>query len=157
MSSNFFTASFKGRLLLNLKDCSGFSDLAIPWSSMFAFVAWRIWNGRNKMIFLLLVLEFLINLSLFIANLIKDIWKMSDLHHPVTLRYEKLLAWYFPDPGWVKLNCHGASKGFGFISSCGSVIRGDSGEWLRGAAVNLGYGSNNYAEFFGIYHGFNLA
>ncbi|KAJ7969663.1 Ribonuclease H protein [Quillaja saponaria] len=61
--------------------------------------------------------------------------------------------------GWVKLNCDGTSKGNGSISSCrpcGSLIRGDSGEWLGGLAVNLGPGCNNFAELFRIYHGLCL-
>ncbi|KAJ7961985.1 Ribonuclease H [Quillaja saponaria] len=57
----------------------------------------------------------------------------------------------------VKINCDGAAKSQGCLTSCGVLIRGDDGEWLGGFAANLGMGSNVSAELYGIFRGLYLA
>ncbi|XP_057856261.1 uncharacterized protein LOC131065691 [Cryptomeria japonica] len=75
----------------------------------------------------------------------------------------KIAIWSPPNPGWIKLNFDGASRGNPGPSSIGYIIRDHTGATLGKMAKPIPPNTNNIAEFkalqFGlrdcINHGFN--
>ncbi|KAL5835914.1 hypothetical protein ACOSQ4_015411 [Xanthoceras sorbifolium] len=66
-----------------------------------------------------------------------------------------LFSWTPPSLGWLKINVDGSVVN-GLISA-GGVIRDHDRKWVRGFAMNIGYGSVLEAEVWGIFEGFKMA
>lgn len=77
------------------------------------------------------------------SSLFSDVGSLKD---PVTRREELLKAWSPPSYLMVKLNVDGASCGNPRSADCGCVIRDHHGNWLIGAAQNLGICTAYQAE-----------
>lgn len=69
----------------------------------------------------------------------------------------RLLSWKPPEPGWVKVNTDGASRGNPGLATSGGVIRNEEGDWCGGFAVNIGVCSAPLAEIWGVYYGLSTA
>ncbi|KAG2666238.1 hypothetical protein I3760_15G047900 [Carya illinoinensis] len=64
-----------------------------------------------------------------------------------------MVKWIKPQQGWVKLNTDGSSLGNPGQSGAGGVIRDTSGHLCIAYSMDLGQGSNNYAELKGLLEG----
>ena len=58
--------------------------------------------------------------------------------------------------GWIKLNDDGSVLS-NRRASCGGVMRDDSGQFLRGFAVNLGICPITVAEIWGAFYALDMA
>ncbi|KAJ7982509.1 Ribonuclease H [Quillaja saponaria] len=154
MQSSFFSANLNDWFILNLNCGVLFRD-TIPWPTVFSFLAWRFWKWRNKLLF---VDNFSIPLNALFSLCaeVEALWSTLE-HSPPKLRVEMNVKWFPPSTGYVKLNSDGCSKNGGLLAGYGRVIRCDCGQWLGGYVVNLGYGTNMFAEISGIYYGLKLA
>ncbi|KAJ7954455.1 Ribonuclease H [Quillaja saponaria] len=156
LRNSFFSSSWLVWINTNLKsNCYGLSG-AIPWPPMFSFVAWRIWNWINKLLF---EDGFVIppNPIVVVSSDLYALWKSLSLDGQLTTKIEKWISWTPPLSEWVKINTDGCSKSNGSVAGCEALIRGNLGEWITGFAANLGHGSNNFAELYGLFYGLRSA
>lgn len=68
---------------------------------------------------------------------------------PTGDRVERLISWTKPEEGWVTVNTDGASRGNPGLATAGGALRNETGEWLGGFALNIGYCSAPLAELWG--------
>ncbi|KAJ0027643.1 hypothetical protein Pint_36567 [Pistacia integerrima] len=62
----------------------------------------------------------------------------------------RVVLWKVPPLLWVKVNTDGLSKGSPGLSACGGVFRSNSGEFLGGFLINLGFEFAYYAELMAV-------
>lgn len=68
-----------------------------------------------------------------------------------------MVKWVCPPMDVVKVNVNGASKGsLGYVG-CGCVLRNHEGQWVMGAARNLGCCTSQKAELWGVLLGLQTA
>ncbi|WCJ36333.1 Polynucleotidyl transferase ribonuclease H-like superfamily protein [Euphorbia peplus] len=155
MSSFFYSCSLDAWLDENLKVT--YSVFNIEWGIIYGFIVWWLWKFRNERIFegkadVVLTVEFIVAKA-------KECKVAYTTASRVTapIREERMVKWIPPDDGWIKINTDGASKGNPGLASAGGVLRGASGAWFGGFAVNLGICTAFLAELWGLFFGLKLA
>ncbi|GLT77990.1 hypothetical protein SLA2020_495420, partial [Shorea laevis] len=127
----------------------------LPWATIFSSVVWHIWNDRNSLCFQ--QVSNLQNVHNKSFSLAAELWAA----HSHSCRFTSFnflpVKWNPPRYGWAKLNSDGSHFRQSGRTGAGGVIRDNNGDWVIGYAKNLGFGSNNDAEFWGIKLGLELA
>ncbi|CAA7022190.1 unnamed protein product [Microthlaspi erraticum] len=153
----FFAASLLEWLYSSLGDSSKFENTT--WATLFAITVWWGWKWRC------------INVFKVDGKCRDRVRFVKDQANEVTLalskrapcvqlqrtRVEKEIKWICPDPGWIKINTDGASKGNSGLAYAGGVIRDANGAWCQGFALNIGMCTAPLAELWGVYYGLVIA
>ncbi|KAL0004154.1 hypothetical protein SO802_011715 [Lithocarpus litseifolius] len=68
----------------------------------------------------------------------------------------KQISWDKPDPGWLKLNTDGSSKGLLGAAAGGGLIRDEGGNWVAGFSRKIGRTDSFVAEIWALRDGLQL-
>nr|WMB96843.1 reverse transcriptase [Solanum melongena]WMB97160.1 reverse transcriptase [Solanum aethiopicum] len=131
---------------------------SIPWSLLFGFICWYIWNWRNKCLF---VQDFTWPSNAFHVVLVAIFATGNTrmklcLHHLLHVRFNTL-------DGFIHLmilsrfNVDAAAKTNPGEIAAGGLCRDTQGSWLFGFTRKLGWGPITKAELYAIYSGLSLA
>lgn len=74
-----------------------------------------------------------------------------------THKRKVVVGWMRPQVPWLKVNVDGASKGAMSFGGAACLIKDGEGNWMKGAARNLGSCSSDQAELWGMLLGLELA
>ncbi|GLT50515.1 hypothetical protein SLA2020_239980 [Shorea laevis] len=66
------------------------------------------------------------------------------------------IKWETPPPGWIKLNSDGSCSTNRGIADAEGIIRDHLGNWIIGFTKNLGHGSNDEVEVWGLKTGLEI-
>ena len=100
-SSEFFSLDIHSRLEENCKLDKRTGYLQIPWSTLFAFGVWILWQHRNRVIFK----NFTPNQNIY-KEIVQKAAKFAYCAQNMAaskLQVEKYLQWERPHRGWFKL------------------------------------------------------
>ncbi|GLT63420.1 hypothetical protein SLA2020_359870 [Shorea laevis] len=127
----------------------------LPWASIFCSVVWYLWNDRNSLCFRQSSnLQSIHSKSLSLAA---ELWAACERSYRTTSYKFLPVKWNPPNNGWVKLNCDGSYFHHTGRIGAEGVLRNCNGDWILGFSKNLGFGTNNDAEFWGVKLGLKLA
>ncbi|CAI0389214.1 unnamed protein product [Linum tenue] len=153
--SRFFEPDLKRWSLYYLSSRSNVVD-----PTLFAGTCWLLWKNRNSLIFegeqkTHAHIQFdAKQLKTRIRNAFEQ---ESRIFGAGGLRERRLISWEPPQPGWLCVNTDGSVIQANESTSCGGIIRGDDGRFVKAFSANLGGGSITRAELAGIVHGLKLA
>ncbi|PNY12120.1 3-ketoacyl-CoA synthase, partial [Trifolium pratense] len=127
------------------------------WVQFWATGCHALWTWRNK----------LIHDESFIMPLQpwKEIHRSTQLYEmhssvqsTVNLveRVVTNVRWLPLEPGWVRINTDGASKG-DEVAGCGGMIKGEDGSWICGFTKGVGVCSAYVAELWGVLEALQIA
>ena len=138
------------------------TDTPSIWPTMFTTTTWWLWKWRNSRCF-----EDSnsgpTNPSSFIRKRTEEIDQAFSKEHPLMRHPTRNrttishIQWTPPPEGWCKLNVDGASKGNPGAAGAGGLLRDQSGNWITGFALNLGYCTSVKAELAALLKGLELA
>lgn len=122
----------------------------VPWFTIYAYVLWNLWINRcevahgseGKKVFIL-VSRCWVSLHEYMSclSLGPDYMKMKK---------DVLVAWDFPEQGWMTFNADGSLWSNGNATS-GGVMRDASGIWIVGFSHNLGHTTITDAKLIAIF------
>ncbi|GLT97931.1 hypothetical protein SLE2022_154720 [Rubroshorea leprosula] len=127
----------------------------IPWATYFCYLVWNLWHDRNNLCF-----HNYSNLQEIASKsigLTAEFCSSNPHLRRITSCTYLPIRWLPPREGWFKLNTDGSSNFTQTCSGAGGIIRNHEGTWVMGFAQNLGYGTNNDAELWGIKISLELA
>ncbi|GLT78653.1 hypothetical protein SLA2020_501810 [Shorea laevis] len=132
-------------------------EQGLPWDVAFAAICWFIWLARNKAVFegdreWIVAKEGMLRFHLAKAG-----YFLNRNPPTGTLRYEQLVGWEKPPPGYVKINVDGSARGTPGASAAGGVCRDSNGDWCFGFTQQLGMGIAIRAELYALWKGLQLA
>lgn len=129
------------------------------WSSIFGYMIWFTWKGRNKLVF---------EGEESTEALPNLVWKQVSAFNLERIKSKTLatlpqggtptiLNWSSPQSGWIKLNTDGVSKGNPGIAGGGGIFRDSAGHYLKAFTFTCGTASAIKAELTAVLHGLQIA
>ena len=151
----FFSFNLCDWLSFNLGK-SGINEVVDEWACLFGVASWKIWFWCNQFLFsqnspcyTQIVTE--------IKSWVQDIQNVrSTLSLGQSNGIIKDIGWQAPSESFFKLNTDGSQLKNG-LASVGSLVKDCSGKWQFGFGMNIGFGSMNTAELWGLFQGVNIA
>ncbi|XP_035541522.1 uncharacterized protein LOC118344586 [Juglans regia] len=146
------------------------SQLKIIFGILPSIVSWKIWDRRCKARFedrvdsvqtvwhvIKIWIRQIISLVMRVSRISShDVAILQRLDIPVLPQKPKqvrVVRWFRPSQGWMKLNSDGSSLGNPGPAGAGGVIRDSFGNLQAAYSVFLGQGSNNFAELRSLLEG----
>ncbi|KAK8578842.1 hypothetical protein V6N12_069186 [Hibiscus sabdariffa] len=127
-----------------------------PWSCFFPSFLWQVWKRRNDFVFTgeCLPLSDIYRIGIVWASHFAD--SISDVS-VATHATDDFVQWVAPAHDWVCLNTDASVSLPDHLGSLGGVLRGSSGDWLRGYRQLVGVVPPLNAELWSILVGLQLA
>ena len=116
----FYSMSLPIWLENNCKSIKTSNHLQIPWSTIFAFGIWTIWNHRNSVVFKNKPISHSIHKE--IIHKAVEYSFIAQNFSNCKLRIERSIRWERPNRGWHKLNTDGSSLGNPGLARGGGIL-----------------------------------
>ena len=154
LGPDFYSSDLYDWLEENCKQIKPSSHLQIPWSILFSFGVWILWNHRNRVVFKNTPPSLSIHKEIIQrAAEFTFCAKTSSSKNP---RVERLIRWERPGRGWFKLNTDGASLGNPGAAGGGGIIRNDVGIWVKAFVRNIGNTTSFLVELWALRDGLQM-
>ncbi|CAI0546516.1 unnamed protein product [Linum tenue] len=153
--SRFFEQDIHRWSLYYISDKSDTID-----STLFAGTCWLLWKNRNGYVFrgeLKTHAQIQFHAKQLRDQTIQALEKENAIFGGGGLREQRQIGWQPPAQDWVCVNTDGSVTISPESTSCGGIIRGSDGRFLKAFTANLGGGSITRAELAGIVYGLDLA
>ncbi|CAL1367907.1 unnamed protein product [Linum trigynum] len=129
-------------------------------ATMFAGTCWLLWKNRNDFVFqdkLKTHTQIQFNSRQLRDEIINALDQEKTVFVTGGTREQRQIGWQPPKQDWVCVNTDGSVIHSPESTSCGGIIRGSDGRFVRAYTANLGGGSITRAELAGIVYGLDLA
>ncbi|CAI0470940.1 unnamed protein product [Linum tenue] len=129
-------------------------------STLFAGTCWLLCKNRNDHLFrseLKTHEQLQFSTKQLRLQLTKAFEKESNIFGDGGLRERRDISWKLPPSGWACVNTDGLATHSPASTSCGGIVRGDDGRFIKAFTTNLGGGSITRAELAGIAYGLRFA
>ena len=150
----FYSMSLPIWLENNCKSIKTSNHLQIPWSTIFAFGIWTIWNHRNSVVFKNKPINHSIHKE--IIHKAVEYSFIAQNFSNCKLRIERSIRWERPNRGWHKLNTDGSSLGNPGLASGWGILRNEVGGWIRAFIRKIGLTTSFVAELWALRDGLSM-
>ncbi|KAK9011773.1 hypothetical protein V6N11_039855 [Hibiscus sabdariffa] len=151
----FFGSSLDHWVAMNIKTSRAIGPNTPHWSCFFPSFLWQVWKRRND-VFTgeCLPLSDIYRIGIVWASHFAD--SIPDVS-VATHATDDFVQWVAPAHDWVWLNTDASVSLPDHLGSLGGVLRGSSGDWLRGYRQSVGVVPPLNAELWSILVGLQLA
>ncbi|GLT29719.1 hypothetical protein SLA2020_045650 [Shorea laevis] len=156
LDTNHTIMEFNSWIKLHIGKKTPSSFHRIPWTVIFCFALWMIWNQRNHIIYCGSQVNARAMADMVVDRAI-EYWASQPMPLGGKTKQPRLISWELPPHEWIKLNTDSSVMGNPGKGSCGGLFRNSQGRWLLRYTRNIGYTTALAAELWAIRDGLQIA